>query len=588
MLKEAVYHAMDSNYAYPLSMDTMVIRLRVKRGNIIRCKLFYGDRCYEEPKVVMESIDMHLSASDKLFDYFEVEFKTPWKRICYYFLLDDGKEKIYYYGDEFYDYVDENRNKYYQYAYIRSKDICTTPDWVRDAVIYQIFPDSFASGERKISGEKKDVSMKDGLISSSKLGGTLNGIKENISYLKELGINCLYLNPIFRAGAYHKYDTIDYYEIDPCFGTKEDFKALVNECHQAGIKVILDGVFNHTGVDFFAFQDVIKNAEKSRYKDWYIIESFPVEIKHKPNYESFAYTGYMPRTNTANPEVVDYFTGVGKYWIEEFHIDGWRLDVANEIDHSFWKEYRKAIKSVKPDAFLIAEIWEDCQSFVNGDEFDSAMNYKFTYACEDFFATQKINVSEFDNILNRLRIRYKKPVQASMMNFLDSHDVKRFLYSCGEEVNRLKLAVLFQMTYDGIPSIYYGDEVGISGFSEDEYRRTMIWNEGEQNKELLQYYKKLIKIRNNNIELRRGIVETIYTDNQNGVYGFNRSFANENTTIIINNSGYKQNIKIKSKCSNAVYKDILKNSPLEAEGGYLNVRLEPYSGKIIKQRILPD
>ena len=231
------------------------------------------------------------------------------------------------------------------------------PDWVSDAVVYNIFPDSFASSRRAIagSGTEKHTS---GALSRSRLGGTINGIRENLDYISTLGANCIYLNPIFAAGQYHKYDTIDYLHIDPCLGTDEDFRALVDKCHARGIRVILDGVFNHCGAQFFAFRDVLERQERSRYASWFYRLQFPVaypEAGERPNYECFCYERLMPKLDTSNPEVCDYLCAVGEHWLREFDTDGWRLDVADEPNDGFWREFRRRCKSVKSDALLIAK-----------------------------------------------------------------------------------------------------------------------------------------------------------------------------------------------------------------------------------------
>lgn len=216
------------------------------------------------------------------------------------------------------------------------------------------------------------------------LGGTLKGICENIDYIEKLGINCIYLNPIFEAASYHKYDTIDYFEIDPCLGNKADLKELVQQCHKRGIRVILDGVFNHCGADFFAFRDVRQNGKASRYYNWFYHLPETIQYADPPDYEAFAYVKEMPKLNTGNPEVVEYLCNVGTYWIREADIDGWRLDVANEINHEFWRAFRHAVRAVKEDIFLIGEIWEEAGIWLQGDQFDSTMNYTFSYLCRDF------------------------------------------------------------------------------------------------------------------------------------------------------------------------------------------------------------
>lgn len=540
MVREAVYHQMDSNYAFLVDMKTLVIRLRVKKKDIKKCVLHYGDRCDIQPQPKILSLEMKKKASDALFDYYEIEFEPGWNRIFYYFFLDDGKEQLYYYNDAFYTEANKLRTLFYQYAYFREKDVVETPNWIKDAIMYQIFPDSFATSKSYLSGKSGQHISAEGYASSSHLGGTLKGIKENLDYILELGVNCIYMTPIFHSISYHKYDIIDYYEIDPLLGTKENFKELVEACHHRNIKIILDGVFNHTSTDFFAFKDILKNRDKSKYKDWYMVHDYPVKIEYPPNYEAFAYVESMPRTNTSNDEVIDYFIKVGEYWIKEFNIDGWRLDVANEIDHDFWRAFRKAIKKMNKDIFIVGEIWEDAHSFLGGDQFDSVMNYPFMYNCEEFFAKQNLSASEFDEKMAQLRMRYKRPIQQCMMNFLDCHDVKRFMHSCQGDINKFKMAVAFQLTYLGAPSVFYGDELGFTGLEEPEYRRKMEWTEDQKGLDIYRTYKQLIQLRHSLLPLRRGDFMTEFIDDEKGIYAFSRNMENHNVVVIMNLSSKKQ------------------------------------------------
>ncbi len=583
MIKEAVYHLMDSNYAYPIDVNTLVIRIRVKKEDIKRCILFYGDRCCETNPIVMDSIEMQLAASDNMFDYFECKVWTEYKRVCYYFLLDDGIENIYYYADEFHKSIDNklpsSRSKYYQYGYIRENDVVKTPEWIKTAVMYQIFPDSFATKKGYIENKGREILSQEGIKSTSRLGGNLRGIIENIDYLKELGVDCIYMNPIFASVSYHKYDIYDYYDVDASLGTKEDFKELVQKCHNEGIRVILDGVFNHTSVHFPPFKDLIENGENSRYKDWYFVKEYPIKVQYPPNYEAFAYVEGMPRVNSSNPEVREYFINVAKYWITEFDIDGWRLDVASEIDHLYWQEFRKEIKAVKNDAFIIAEIWEDANSFLNGDQFDSSMDYNFMNLCEQFFALGCISVSNFSQRLSRLRMRYKKQIQQCLMNLLDSHDVKRFMHVCNEDYRRLRLASLFQFTYEGVPSVFYGDEVGLSGLEENEYRRKMEWKEDKQNIELKKHYKKIIAIRKKHKALVFGDYKVKISDDANGIFAFTRE-ADEKILIVLNNSVFKRNVEINLGEAENAY-DLYNEKSVRVNSGKVSIELEPLSGSII-------
>ncbi len=579
MNRHAILHIPDSSYAHALTENRVVIRLRAAKGDLKRCILLYGNRVYPAPRIKINPMDMVLVASDQLFDYFEADFETDLDRICYYFWLDDGTETMYYYSSEFTQRPTLNRTEYFQFPYIRREDIAQVPQWAKNVIMYQIFPDSFATSKGRISGKPMEVTTEEGHQSTGKLGGTIKGISENVDYLKELGINCIYINPVFTAGAYHKYDTIDYYSIDPCFGTSEDFKAMVEILHQNGIRIILDGVFNHCGWKFFAFQDVLKKGEASAYKDWFYSLTFPISVD-PVNYAAFAYVKQMPKLNTGNPEVVEYFCEVGRYWIREMGIDGWRLDVANEVDHDFWRAFRKAVQQEKSDAFLIAEIWEDAQQWLLGDQFDSAMNYRFTNTVIDFIGKDAISADEFDACLNAMLMRYKKQITPVQMNMLDSHDVPRFLSLCGNDMRRLKLAALFELTYVGIPSIFAGDEKGISGIQEAEYRAPMIWSDTDESEELTCYYKKLIAIRKNHMNLFTGDCKTVLKDSGRGLYAFKRSDGAEEAMVVLNNSE-RENQVILPLCNNKALVNLMTHETLTAFENKVMLTLPPLSGAIL-------
>lgn len=541
MQLQAVLHIPLSSYAFAASETSLVIRLRTAKGDVQRCSLYYGDRVCEKDPIETTKIKMKKIASDQLFDYYEAVIEDDYTRVCYYFGLEDEKEQIFYSGYGFSQEITCQRTQYFQFPYIRREDIPKLPDWAKEMVMYHIFPDSFATEKNRIA-EKERCIKKDGKVYRSHQGGTLKGILESLDYIAGLGVNCVYLNPIFAAESYHKYDTIDYFQIDPCFGTLEEFKELVGALHERGIRIILDGVFNHCGAGFFAFQDVLKKGEASRYKDWFYKMEFPVQFKKPLNYEAFAYVKEMPKLNTGNPEVMDYFKKVGTWWIEETGIDGWRLDVANEINHDFWREFRKAVRAVKEDAILIGEIWEDSQVWLQGDQFDSTMNYTFSYICREFYAEHAISLKEFDEKINRMLLRYPHPVSAVQMNFLDTHDVPRFLSYCKNGMEDLKQAVFFMMMCVGIPSVFYGDEQLIEGMTEPEYRKPMPWK--YRKPEMEAFFEKWIKIRRKFPALQKGRYETVMIDEEQGIYGFRRYTSQQELLILLNTSEQETEVEL--------------------------------------------
>ncbi|MTK08348.1 MAG: alpha-glycosidase [Hungatella sp.] len=508
--REAVLHIPLSNYAFANSEHRLTIRIRTQKDNVSACTLYYGDRACPATPVVFEEIQMEIKARDELFDYYEATFETPYTRVCYYFKLQNEGEWTYYYSERFSNelaihYFERNimeeRSEYYQYPYILRNEIPDVPAWFKKAVVYNIFPDSFVGEESGSLTQPKEVVLENGKICRSRLGGTLKEVIKNLDYIQALGVNCIYFNPIFAAGEYHKYDTIDYYHIDPCFGTNEEFKHLVEEIHKREMKIIIDGVFNHCSWEFFAFEDVMEKGEKSKYIDWFYDLKFPVRRpqseKEKPGYACFAYEPKMPKLNTSNEEVQKYFANVGTYWIREYHIDGWRLDVANEIDRNFWRKFREAVKKENKEAILIGEVWENAESWLRGDIFDSTMNYEFRRICRDHIIGNNKNALTAARQLEQMRLRYPTNLVNGQLNLLDSHDVPRFLSLCRGDLGKWKLAFILLMLFPGVPSLFYGDEQAICGMKEYEYRNPMVWS---QNPQLYEFVQNIIKIRKEYIE----------------------------------------------------------------------------------------
>ena len=544
MNKCAILHIPLSEYAYAEDEHTIRIRLRAEKYDLNKCCVFYGDRVAPINPIPVKKIEMKLTARDELFDYYEAVIKDRYTRVCYYFALDDGKESLFYYGRGLRREITDNRTEFFQFPYIRREDIIKIPVWAQNAVMYQIFPDSFANGKRYLSECVKEIDLGGEGVSKSQRGGTLKGVEENLDYLENLGINCIYFNPIFKAASYHKYDIIDYFQVDPCFGSNEDLKHLVQACHERNIKVILDGVFNHCGTGFMAFQDVLKNGKKSDYYDWFYQLPEKVLLTDPPEYAAFAYVKEMPKLNTGNPEVAAYFAGVGQFWIREADIDGWRLDVANEVNHEFWRIFKQQVCAIKQEVFLIGEIWEDAQCWLMGDQFDSTMNYPFSYICRDFFADRKISVKEFDQQLHRMLMRYPACIDRVQMNFLDTHDVPRFLSHCRGDKKSVELAMFFMLMMVGIPSIFYGDEAYIEGETENAYRKAMPWKDGESR--LYHKIKEWISLRKSNEALRKGEFITRYMDEEAEIYFFERSFEENKILVGINHGMHNAEVPCKN------------------------------------------
>lgn len=532
MNKYAVYHVTEAPYSYAKDINTLTLRVRAAKDDVKKCIVYYKDKYLESSPY--DSKEMDLAARCELFDYFQTDISVFRNRYQYYFkIIDtDGNEA---YLTERGVKEDESMIYPYIFPYIAAEDVYDDVKWMQEAVVYQIFPERFCNGDSSINPQYiTPWGEEDNLTYYSRYGGDIRGIINKLDYIKDLGVDIIYLTPIFQSKTAHKYDTSDYFNIDPQFGTVETMKELVDKTHEKGMKIILDAVFNHSGEDFFAFKDVLKNQQNSKYKDWYFIDSYPVSRENE-NYYTFGHRHFnMPKLNTCNTEVKEYLLKVGEYWVKEIGIDGWRLDVCDEIGHDFWRAFRKRIKSANKNAVIIGEIMHEANSFLKGDQLDSIMNYPFKNAVTDFFAKKTINSSEFSDILAGNRMLYMDSVTKQMWNLIDSHDTKRFLTECNDDLESMKLAAAFQFTYLGVPYIYYGDEVGINGGDDPFNRRCMIWEKEKQNLQLLEYFKKLIRIRKENKALIYGDYKELYC--KDNIITFERRYGDENILIIINNN----------------------------------------------------
>lgn len=538
----------------------------------------------------------------------------------------------------------------------------TLPEWAKGIVWYQIFPERFANGDKSNDPTTEKVFLNDSFIPLNwkvskwnsnwfeqaewgknlgekfrdhiflrRYGGDIQGIIDHLDYIKELGAEAIYLNPVFDAVSLHKYDGSTFHHIDFNFGpnpkidqklikeeipdnqltwvwTKSDslFLKLIGEVHNRGMKIIIDGVFNHTGIQFWAFQDIIKNGEHSKYKDWFIIKSFddPTTSQNEFDYKGWWGTKFLPEfSRTEN----DLHSGPKQYifhstlrWMDPNNdgdpsdgIDGWRLDVAREVPNGFWSDWRKLVKSINPDGIIIGELWELSPDFVSENGvFDALMNYNFAFAVNDFFIANKkqIKVSGFIEKLKEIDITYPQEYLDVLQNLVDSHDTDRLLsmivnpdrgydrdadernsnYSPAKpdagHYETQKLIAVFQMTYRGAPMIYYGDEVGMWGADDPHDRKPMIWDElkyddevitkelgfkkglgrykVEQNKDILNYYKRLTHLRKNNLALQKGALNFLYSNDEKKTFVFERKEKDNWFVIAFNLGDASDNISL--------------------------------------------
>lgn len=422
----------------------------------------------------------------------------------------------------------------------------TTPDWVKHAVFYQIFPERFANGDPSNDPENVQPWGSPPAISNF-MGGDLQGIIDKLPYLADLGITALYLTPIFLSPSNHKYHTDDYYRIDPRFGTLETFRALLDAAHERGIRVILDGVFNHSGRGFFAFTDILENDAASPYLKWYILSGLPLNPYDgsKPaNYEAWWGMRALPKFNTDHQPVRDYLLGVARYWIEQ-GIDGWRLDVPNEIaDHNFWREFRRIVKEVNPEAYIVGEIWQDASPWLDGTQFDAVMNYVFRDLCRDYFAQTKITTQAFAQGIDSLLQRYPLEATLVQLNLLGSHDTARYRTEAGGSLQKVKQTLLFQACFPGAPCIYYGDEIGLEGGGDPLCRAAFPWEESAWQGELRDFVKTCIAIRHAHPALRTGQWRTLLASNSIRILAFGRWNDDEVLIPVINTSAKTRTLDI--------------------------------------------
>ncbi len=422
----------------------------------------------------------------------------------------------------------------------------SVPDWVQDAIFYQIFPDRFANGNP--DNDPHNV-MKWGAQPTSWgfQGGDLNGIVQKFDYLLDLGINAIYLNPIFQATSNHRYNTADYYHIDPKLGTMEDFRQLIEVAHQNQVRIILDGVFNHCGRGFFAFNDILENQEYSPYRDWFHINHFPVEAYAwggATDYVGWWGMKSLPKFNTGNPRTRQFLLDVGRYWIEQ-GTDGWRLDVPNEInDDSFWGEFREVVKRANPEAYLVGEIWTPDPRWVGEGHFDGLMNYPIMDAIGGFLGSQSLDAAQFGEKVSGLLSLYPIENTYAMYTALDSHDTERILSKMGNNLNKTRLAYLFQFAYPGAPAIYYGDEIGLVGGKDPDCRGAFLWEESRWNRELRNFIKTLVRLRKEHNALRRGDFITLEQPDHPSCFAFVRKATGDKVLIIMNASASELDLKI--------------------------------------------
>ncbi|MCW2922673.1 MAG: alpha amylase catalytic region [Thermoleophilia bacterium] len=489
-----------------------------------------------------------------------------------------------------------------------------SPDWVKDAVFYQVFPERFKNGDT--SNDPQGTVPWGTPPGNDQFfeGGDLQGVSQGMGHLAKLGVNALYLNPIFTSPSNHKYDTADYRHVDPAFGGDAAFSKLVDQVHAGGMKLILDGVFNHSSNENVWFKDVREKGSQSKYWSWYNVYRHPIET-HKDekgvlrtnDYEGWGKPEWggpyatLPVLQSLNPEVMnELVTGqdsVLRKWTRDSKVDGWRMDVADEVETPFWQKTREVLKKENPDAYLIGENWQDASGMLGGDTFDGATNYKyFQQPATEFFAQKTLTPDQF---AQRLQNGYPKEGKLAMLNFLESHDTPRFITTAGGDWYRARPAAIFQMTYQGAPSIYYGAEIGMEGGPDPDSRRAFDWGTadkvdaaagnakldggtkrgaaaaGDKAGQLFGLYQKLIKTREETTALRRGDFEVLATHNDNGTIAYRRFVEGDDKDVVValNNSAtdHPVDVPVSFAPDGTNYVDALTGERHAVQGGHLKL-----------------
>ena len=477
----AIFHESRTPMCCMTDPETLQITLRtgreVERAELIcadpyEAGIAGGEEAWQGRRIAMEpwlELEHH--------QLWRIVLKPPFRRLRYVFALTLAQEQRYCYEDGLRPALQlDGRVQCFQMPWMNPADCIAPPDWVRHTVWYQVYPDRFCRGG---SGRPGALPWRHGPVTNAeRFGGDLAGIAQKLPYLAGLGVNGLYLNPIFAARSFHKYDTTDYTRVDPDFGTEADLQELVRQAHANGIRVMLDAVFNHCGPGFAPWRDVVEKGPGSAWRDWFFVNRWPVEEGRTDDgrYFSFSFHGGMPKLNTNHPAVQDYLIGLCEDWVRRYDIDGLRFDVGNEISHAFLRRLRVRLKALKPDLYLLGEIWHDAPAWLEGDEYDAVMHYPLQSAVRRFFEDESLPARAFGWQAGRCLAAYAPQVSAAQFTLLDSHDTIRLRSRVrSEDEFWQQLAALF--TLPGSPCVYYGTELALEGGRDPDCRRCMPWDE---------------------------------------------------------------------------------------------------------------
>lgn len=512
--EDLVFHRPTPLYVYTLDGKNSLVRLRASRHKVPK-----------EVFIVINGIKRKMKkiAEDRAFAFYEAI--VPAKNLLEYSFIVEYPENSIKYGE-------------FSISLAELMESVKIPNWIFDLIIYQIMVDRF-------------VPQRTTPDSFGHFGGNFKGIMDNFNYLIKLGVNALYLTPIYKSKTYHSYDVEDYFLVDEKYGGNELFSKFVSKCRTYNVKIFLDGVFHHTSAYHKFFIDVLRNGKNSKYFEWYKIfnekiapKEFVEEVlKNAPKkerecyfskrldwyYESFFNVWIMPRLNHENPEVMKFVKKVVKFWINNYGISGWRIDVAHGVPPDFWKE---VFSEYLDTYYIFGEVMDDGRIWIH-NKFNGIMNYTLYELILGFFVYGRISAERFLNELMVLR-SYYGPYEYSMYNFLDNHDVSRFLGLLNGDVNKYACSLAFLFTYPGVPAIFYGDEIGLSNLkiNNEEQREPMVWNRKLWNWKVYNIIRKLIEVRKNNVEFKRGVFIPIEFSGKK--LDYIRKYCERASRIIIN------------------------------------------------------
>ncbi|WP_025724818.1 glycoside hydrolase family 13 protein [Acholeplasma granularum] len=595
----ALFHQAKSEYSYAYDEKKLHILFRTAKNDVESVKLSFGDPfdwTFSNNKASWNSklVSMTKRYQTDLFDYYFIEVEPKDYRCKYAFLIENNNEH-YFFGSKRLEKLNKlpsnkfeegsfyDLSNYFNYPYLNKEDLADTPSWVKDTYWYQIFMDRFYSYNKKSNLPWGKLPVNNHEL----YGGDILGVIDKLPYLKDLGVSGIYFTPIFESKTAHKYDIKNYFKIDPQFGTNDDFKLLVEKAHQLDIKVVLDAVLNHCGWDHPYFQDVVKNGRNSIYADCFFLDKDPIinfdidkngNPKYhgnlRPNFRTFAYTPHMPKWNTGNPLTQKHLLDSIEYWIKEYDIDGWRLDVSNEVSHQFLRKVKEVSKNAKKDTFIFGENWDSSMPWLRGDQMDSVMNYDLSIPIWQYF-DNKIDLHEFKNELISYTALTPKNVMQNMFNQLDTHDTVRMKRRLKDNDDRLKIAYILMFISAGAPNIYYGSEVGLSGEHDPDNRRCFNWDESTWNHNLRNLIKSLIKLRKSHKSLMSSDYHFIDANSLSLI----KKDENESILILINDSNKSLVVNIPTDFQGKCH-DLLNDVTLVIEE---TIKLPKFGYKLLKR-----